>query len=73
MLPVATPVTTPASTVALPVAEEFHVPPEGEPVRVMVLPTVTAVAPEMVGFEVQSPAATVTDCATDDQHFPAVL
>ena len=71
-LPAATPVTTPDElTVAFVSSLESHVPPLGEPVKVMVLPTVTDDAPDIDG-EVQSPAATVTDLASD-QQVPDVL
>jgi hypothetical protein len=55
----------PADTVATDVFEDDHVPPAGEPVRVMVLPVQTLDAPVMVG-----PALIVTDVVAE--HPPAV-
>ena len=67
MLPIATPDTTPDElTVAFVSSLDSHDPPLGEPVKVMVFPTVTDDAPDIVG-EVQLPAATVTDLAADQQ------
>jgi hypothetical protein len=64
--PPLTPVTTPPElTVATAVFEDDHVPPAGEPVKVMVLPVQTLVAPVMVG-----PALMVTDVVAEQP--PAV-